>query len=341
MSEKCLTCRRIVSSGVWCDGCSSFFHWGDCSGVGNGEVDQTHQWFCRICSRDRKIVEQEGKIAALQAQLEQAREDLNRLRREKGKERWEVATGNRRNRPRTLSDSFVVNVKNKFDLLLQLETDEPQTEVGVERAQQTFSRKLNKNVGKSAKRKKVLLLGSSHARGVGQLLQDQLGSEYQVTNFFKPSAGLGQVTEDLGSLCKDFTKEDTVVIVGGPGNSIDRDPGYNIECDLAKIESATRHTSVEFVSVLRRHDRPHLNSSVGRVNLELEWLLGSGAGSHIGLVPVDSLSRWDYTRHGLHLNRKGKGKLAGLIAGNVRGGGTAMSGNIPVVIGVGAAPFLG
>lgn len=333
-----MTCRRIVGSGVWCDGCCSFFHWGDCSGVGNGDINEAHQWYCKICSRDRKILEQEGKIVALQAELDKAREDLDRLKREKGEQRWEVATGNRVNRHMAETDSFVINLENRFDLLPQSESDEPHVTDVVERAQQTF--KDLKKVGKFVKRKKVLLLGSSHGRGVGQLLQEELGPEYQVTNFFKPNAGLGQVTEDIGSLCKDFTKEDTVVIVGGPGNSIDRDSEYSIESDLVKIASTTKHTSVGFVSVLRRHDQPHLNSSVGRVNLELEWLLRSDIGSHIGLIPVDAIGRWDYTRHGLHLNRKGKGKLSGLIAGNLRGG-TDTSGKIPVVTGVSGMPFLG
>lgn len=335
-----MNCRRIVSSGVWCEGCCSFFHVGDCSGVENREICESH-WLCRICSRDRKIGEQEEKISALQAELEEAKEDLERLRGEKGKERWEVATGHRRNRNRTFSDSFVVNVENRFHLLSQLETNEPQVDVGVDRSQQTFKNCLkNKKSEVDVRKKKVLLLGSSHGRGVGQVLQSKLGSGYQVTSFFKPSASLGQVTEDVGSLCKDFTKEDTVVIVGGAGNSIDRDSNYSIESDLVKIVSATKHTGVELVSVLERHDRPHLNSSVGRVNLELERLLGSGMGSHIGVVPVKSIRRWDYTRHGLHLNRKGKGKLSGLIAKKLMGD-TITCGKIPVVISDRTAVFLG
>lgn len=334
-----MTCRRIVSSGVWCEGCCSFFHAGDCSGVGTVGVNEAH-WLCKICSRDRKIGEQEEKIAALQAELDKAKQDLERLRGEKGNERWEVATGCRKNRNRTFSDSFAVNVENRFDLLSQFKTDEPRVDVGVDRAQQTSKKCLTKKAEVVLKKKKVLLLGSSHGRGVGQLLQDSLGSGYQVTSFFKPSASMGQVVEDVGSLCKDFTKEDAVVIVGGAGNSIDRDPDYSIESDLVKIVSATRHTDVRLVSVLERHDRPHLNSSVGRVNLELEWLLGSGMGPHIGVVPVKSISRWDYTRHGLHLNRKGKGELSRLIANDLRGD-TITFGKIPVVISDRTAGFLG
>lgn len=304
-----------------------------------GDVSETLPWYCRVCARDIKIAEQEGKIKALTADLDSAKRELERLRGEKGNQRWEVVAGNRSQRKRTVSDSFVIGTNNRFTLLPQFEKEESPVAVSVATAQQAFNRKpvVSKKV---VKRRKVLLLGSSHGRGVGQLLQEELGSKYQVTNFFKPSASLSQVVEDIGSLCKDFGKEDHVVIVGGAGNSIDRDKGYSIKSDLVKIASATGRTNVEFVPVLRRYDRPQLNSSVSRVNMELDRLLLSGAGSNIGLVSVDAIDRWGFTRHGLHLNRNGKGKLAGLIADSLRGG-TDTHGRIPVVTGVRATPFLG
>ncbi len=110
-----------------------------------------------------------------------------------------------------------------------------------------------------------------------------------------------------------------MVIVGGAGNSIDRDQGYSIESDLVKIVSATSHTNVELVPVFERYDRPQLSSSVKRVNLELDRLLRSGVGSGMSLIPVDAIGRWGFTSHGLHLNRIGKDILARLIANSLRG----------------------
>ena len=97
------------------------------------------------------------------------------------------------------------------------------------------------------------------------------------------------------------------------------DQGYSIECDLVKIASATTHTSVGLVPAFMRHDRPQLNRSVRRVNMELDQLHRAATLSDIGLVPVETIDRGDFTRHGLHLNRKGKGKLAGLLAKSIRG----------------------
>jgi hypothetical protein len=42
-----------------------------------------------------------------------------------------------------------------------------------------------------------------------------LGSEYEVTSVFKPSAPLANVIEDLENLSKDLTKKDYIIIVGG------------------------------------------------------------------------------------------------------------------------------
>lgn len=318
MVTKCVSCRRNVSSGVLCSCCERWFHWGDCSGVGIGEANETLPLFCRVCSRDRIIAEQEGKIRALQADLDRAREELKRLRGEEGKQRWEVVAGNRGHRKRTVSDSFTIGTTNRFALLPQLSKEEAPVEVDVVKMQQNLTRKptVSKKVDG---RRKVLLLGSSHGRGVGQILQEKLGDRYQVTNFFKPSACLSQVVEDIGSLCKDFSKQDHVVIVGGVGNSIDRDQGYSIECDLVKIASATTHTNVGLVPAFVRHDQPQLNRSVRRVNMELDQLRRAATLSDIGLVPVEAIDRGDFTRHGLHLNRKGKGKLAGLLAKSIRG----------------------
>jgi hypothetical protein len=48
--------------------------------------------------------------------------------------------------------------------------------------------------------------------------------EYAVTSIFKPNATLGNVVGDLKALSKDLTKEYHVIVVGGPGNSLERDP---------------------------------------------------------------------------------------------------------------------
>jgi hypothetical protein len=72
-------------------------------------------------------------------------------------------------------------------------------------------------MSKAKSKRKILVVGSSHGRGIGQKLQNAMGDAYAVTSIFKPNVDLSNVTEDTGNLCKGLTKEDQAVIVGGPG----------------------------------------------------------------------------------------------------------------------------
>jgi hypothetical protein len=74
------------------------------------------------------------------------------------------------------------------------------------------------------------------------------------------------------------------------------------------------------------------------VNMELEHALWTADGSHIHLIDVSSISRYDHTRHGLHLNSRGKEKLVHLIADGIRC--VPETGRIPVISGVYSRPFL-
>jgi hypothetical protein len=93
---------------------------------------------------------------------------------------------------------------------------------------------------------------------------------YAVTSIFKPNADLSNVTGDIENLCKGLNKEDQVVIVGGPGSSLDRNLNYQIEKDISDIAQKTSHTNVKFLGLLWRHDKPWINRWVRDVNLRLE-----------------------------------------------------------------------
>jgi hypothetical protein len=54
------------------------------------------------------------------------------------------------------------------------------------------------------------------------------------------------------------------------------------------------------------------------VNLRLESALWNADKSHVGLVELSSLDRYDYTRHGLHINLRCEMKLVQLIANRIR-----------------------
>jgi hypothetical protein len=165
-----------------------------------------------------------------------------------------------------------------------------------------------------SQRRKIVLLGSSHGWDIGPMLQEKLGTEYEVTSIFKPNAPLANVAEDLGNLGEDLTNQDHIVIVGGPGNSLDSKYHYSIEEDLTFIAKRTSHTNVGLVDLFRRQDKPWMNKKVRSVNVQLDRaLLGHGM-SHIGVIDTTTIVIKEYMNHGLHLNWQGKRKLTLLIA---------------------------
>jgi hypothetical protein len=60
----------------------------------------------------------------------------------------------------------------------------------------------------------------------------------------------------LGKLGKNSTKQDHIVIVGGPGNSLDRNYNYSVQKDINFIVERTASTNVGFVNLFQRHDKP-------------------------------------------------------------------------------------
>ena len=89
--------------------------------------------------------------------------------------------------------------------------------------------------------------------------KEDLGKNLNVESIFKPSAELADVTKDLVKLTSNFTKGDHVVVVGGPGNSLDRNSNYCINDDLINISKNSSHTSVKFLGLFERHDRPQFH----------------------------------------------------------------------------------
>jgi hypothetical protein len=87
------------------------------------------------------------------------------------------------------------------------------------------------------KSKKVLILGSSHSRGLCKHLDSVLEDEYMVTNIFKPYATLDNVVGKLKG-------PDHVITVGGSGNILDSDVIYGIEiCRPSQVSQQTSRAS--------------------------------------------------------------------------------------------------
>ncbi|PNF14757.1 hypothetical protein B7P43_G16355 [Cryptotermes secundus] len=318
LSGKCGACRRKVSQGTGCEDCGLWFHW-ECSGT-NSDL-AILPWYCNSCVQAKVIKKQEETILSLKRELELARTEIDLLKGELNlvdncPEEFRTVSNSRRKLKKVPSSLDVkLALTNRFEPLAML-------------GPQTDGDAIDQPVLEAKPKRKILVLGSSHGRGIGQRLQKAMGDAYAVTSIFKPNADLSNVTGDIGKLCKGFSKEDQVVIVGGPGNSLERNLNYQIEKDLSDIAQKTSHTNVRFVGLFWRHDKPWINRCVREINLRLERSLVEVGAAHIDAIDVSSILRSEHTVHGLHLNPRGKDKLTRLIAESIKGR------HIPVVMGV-------
>lgn len=258
-------------------------------------------WDCLSCKYQKHIKYQEGRIRYLELELKAARDEVNLLKNRntsnniKNKDNvddiW-LKPKNSKSRGRRFSADNVSHIRlsNKFSILevdqqnqglLKHEDMKIKSLTG-----KSNSKKKKEREKKERKKKEKLLLGSSHERNIGPMLQKHLGTEYEVTSIFTPNVPLQNVVEDLGNLGKDRT-----VIEGGPGNNLDRNCHYSIKKDLNFFARRTDHINIRFVNLLRRYDKPWMNRKVRSVNLRLDQaLLGHGM-SHVGVVNTMTIRR--------------------------------------------------
>jgi hypothetical protein len=94
-------------------------------------------------------------------------------------------------------------------------------------------------------------------------------------SIFKPNAPLANAVHDIGKLGRDLTKQNHIIIMGGPGNSLERVCHYSIENNLNFTAERT------FVNPFERHDKPWMNGRVRSMNLWLDRALLTCDMSHI------------------------------------------------------------
>jgi hypothetical protein len=164
---------------------------------------------------------------------------------------------------------------------------------------------------------------------MGPVLQENV-----ICNIFKPNALFAKVVEDVGKLGKDLAKQDHIVVVGGAGNNLDIKQYYSIEKGL-------NFTNVGFANLLRRHDKPWMNSRVRSVYLQLNKALMGCDMSHTDVIDTGTLVTEEYITHDVHVNYRGKMRLTYLIAESICSGYVQnVNSRIPVITHAGASPFL-
>ena len=207
---------------------------------------------------------------------------------------------------------------NRFNLLSCTEMDVNNTEAKLElKSSNLIPHSTKKEVKKISRftnnRRKVLILGDSHARDCAQELQHNLNRNFSVQGIVKPGASMKDIVSSPPNSVKNLSSKDTVVIWGG-ARDIGKNESNQALKEITNFVQTHSKNNVIVISAPHRYDLSHtscVNQEVKVFNRKLYKHLR--AFNNTLIVEVDS-NRDYYTRHGLHLNRKGKEQIAKKIA---------------------------
>jgi len=164
---------------------------------------------------------------------------------------------------------------------------------------------------------KVLILGDSHARNCSQGVKHNLKHNAEVQGIVKPGADMETIVSSSIKSIKKFTKKDTVVVWGGT-----RDVGKNESAkglhQLKNFIEQNSQTNFIMIGVPHRYDldsKSCVNEEVKVYNRKLKKCLKTCENTEI--LEIDS-NRNLFTKHGLHLNSKGKDQIAEKIAQTIK-----------------------
>ena len=163
----------------------------------------------------------------------------------------------------------------------------------------------------------LLLLGDSHTRGLAQRMSCSLDNSFSVTGITKPNADIEGITSPRHFAPDNLTKHDTVIFCGGT-RDISRNESKSGLCSLKKFVQRTSNTNVILLETPLRYELPLsscVNFEVRLFNKRMRSLM-----SPFNHVKVASMSteREHHTRHGLHLNKKGKHWVASNLVTEIK-----------------------
>ena len=163
------------------------------------------------------------------------------------------------------------------------------------------------------KKKKIIVISDSHARGCAREISNCLGKEFEVSGTVMPGAGLAHVTTLAQEEIPNLTPYDAVVIWGG-SNDINKNETSRGLRHLQNFANHKSNTNILALTAPERHDLQEtscVNKEVQVLNRKLHKIFK--ARDNVSIVDID-LHRNDFTQHGLHLNTVGKEKVAEIIA---------------------------
>ena len=219
----------------------------------------------------------------------------------------------------TLPDQLPITtipITNRYHVLHNLQNDmELPSVIPNQRTTYLHTKKREGNrkpAYKLKQQKKVMVIGDSHSRGLASELQSYLGHKYSISGTIIPGASLNNITQLAKKELTNLTRSDTVIVWGGSNDVYKNEALTGLKCLYTFVSQRTT-TNILTLTVPHRHDltlQSCVNGEIQTYNRKLHKIMKNIDG--VKVIDND-LTREDYTRHGFHINARGKAKVASKI----------------------------
>ena len=205
----------------------------------------------------------------------------------------------------------IPTVINRYTLLsnLQDESDSLQSQGTVDTIEVV---KTKTSCTPGPRKKKIIIIGDSHARGYAAEVSSYLGKSFEVMGTVMPGSRLENITHLASKEISNLHRNDFVVIWGGANDVNKNETNFGLK-HIRKFALQNSHTNIIFITVPHRHDLQEsscINREVQVFNRKLHKIMK--AMGHVDILDT-KLNRNKFTRHGLHFNISGKEKMANHI----------------------------
>jgi 23S rRNA pseudoU1915 N3-methylase RlmH len=163
----------------------------------------------------------------------------------------------------------------------------------------------NGKIVKMLKDHKVLIYGDSHSQGLSSSLKDKLSDTFDVSSYTKPNCNIQSLLSNENQEIVNLTNKDVFVFIGGSDNVNDDTPARE-QWHISQFINWNSHTNIILLTIPYHYDQTvneNINDKIIEVNRKIGKCTRFNKYVMILETPQD---RGYYTRHGLHLNGRGK-----------------------------------
>ena len=177
--------------------------------------------------------------------------------------------------------------------------------------QSEYNGQVNKIDGGNKKPHNIVILRDSHARGCASEVQHNLNSNFEIQGMVKPGTDIKEIITPSTTTTMKLSKKDVVVIWGEGGTrDISRNETDSAICQIKMFVQTHKNMNAIVMEAPCRYDldpTSRVNNEVKTFNRKLRKHMKIYSNARV--IGIDS-NREFYTKHGLHMNQKGKEQTA-------------------------------